>query len=228
LMGDSHAEHWLPAVDRIGRERGWKVVAMIKPACPVADMDLINARLKRVYTECTEWRRTMLRRIVALRPMGVILSSWDHYLPANGQRSVWRVTPELWQRGLRRTYGTLSAAGINTIVIRGTPRPGFDPPACLSRRASGAPFQVQDCRYDRDRSVIPAAVSAQNAAARGLDRIAFVDMNDRFCSSQRCSVVQRGLIVFRDDGHLSATFSRAEAPTLERRIGLAVSTLRRR
>ena len=38
LMGDSHAEHWLPAMDRIGRERHWKVYAMVKPACPVADM----------------------------------------------------------------------------------------------------------------------------------------------------------------------------------------------
>ena len=48
LMGDSHAEHWLPAVDRIGRERHWKIVAMVKPACPVADMpELVNARLKR-------------------------------------------------------------------------------------------------------------------------------------------------------------------------------------
>ena len=92
LMGDSHAEHWLPAMDRIGRERGWRVIAMVKPACPVADMpELMNARLKRYYTECTEWRRAKLRKIVAMRPSLVVLSSFDHYVGAEG--SDWKVTP---------------------------------------------------------------------------------------------------------------------------------------
>jgi hypothetical protein len=138
LMGDSHAEHWLPAVDRIGRERHWKIVAMVKPACPVADIaELVNARLKRAYAECTQWRRTMLRRIVSLHPAMVILSSWDHYMPPDGNGSEWQVTPASWRSGLRRTYGLLSSAGINTVVIRGTPRPGIDVPACLghARRA---------------------------------------------------------------------------------------------
>src|SRR5262249_9132743 len=149
LMGDSHAEHWLPAVDRIGRERHWKIIAMVKPACPVADMpEFVNARLKRTYSECTDWRRAMLRRIVAMRPDAVILSSWDHYIPPSGEGSPWQVTPEMWKAGLQRTYRMLGAARINTVVIRGTPRPGFDVPSCLSREASGAPFQLRSCEYD--------------------------------------------------------------------------------
>ncbi len=225
LLGDSHAEHWLPAVDRIGRERHWKIVAMVKPACPVADMpELVNARLKRAYAECTSWRRMMLRRIVAMHPSIAILSSWDHYMPPDGNGSEWQVTPASWRRGLRRTYSKLSSAGINTVVIRGTPRPGFDPPACLSRAASGAPFKRR-CDYDRAESLHPPAIAAQNDAARGLDHIAFVDVNDRICPTARCSVVQRGSIVYRDDGHLTATFSLAEAPILGARIVAATERL---
>ena len=229
LMGDSHAEHWLPAIDRIGRERHWKIVAMVKPACPVADMaDLVNARLKRAYAECTQWRRMMLRRIVSLHPATVILSSWDHYMPPDGNGSQWHVTPASWRDGLRRTYGLLSSAGINTVVIRGTPRPGFDVPACLSRAASSAPFKMKRCEYDRAESLHPVAIAAQNDAARGLDHIAFVDVNDRLCSSAQCEVVRRGNIVFRDDGHLTATFSLAEAPALASRIDAAMDRMRRR
>jgi len=228
LLGDSHAEHWLPAVDRIGRERHWKIVAMVKPACPVADMpELVNARLKRAYAECTSWRRKMLRRIVAMHPSIAILSSWDHYMPPDGNGSEWQVTPVSWRRGLRRTYSKLSSAGINTVVIRGTPRPGFDPPACLSRAASGAPFKRR-CDYDRAESLHPPAIAAQNDAARGLNHIAFVDVNDRICPTARCSVVQRGSIVYRDDGHLTATFSLAEAPILGARIVAATERLRDR
>jgi hypothetical protein len=228
LMGDSHAEHWLPAVDRIGRERRWKIIAMVKPACPVADIpELVSARLKRGYVECTQWRRMMLRRIVSLHPTMVILSSWDHYMPPDGNGSEWKVTPASWRGGLRRTYGLLSSAGINTVVIRGTPRPGFDVPACLSRAASSAPFKRR-CEYGRAESLHPVAIAAQNDAARGLDHIAFVNVNDRVCSSPRCSVVQRGSIVFRDDGHLTAAYSLAEAQVLGARIETAMARLRGR
>ncbi|MFI5228757.1 MAG: acyltransferase family protein [Gemmatimonadales bacterium] len=224
LLGDSHAEHWLPAVDRAGRERHWKVYAMVKPACPVSDMpELVNAALKRSYVECTNWRRRMLARIVAMRPDMVILSSYDHYMPLTGDQSSWQVTPVAWKNGLRSTYGLLSRAGINTVVIRGTPVAGVDAPSCLSRRASGAPFWGKACAYDRARSLHPEAIAAQNEAARGLSHIAFVDMGDRVCPPRaaRCSVVQRGLIVFRDDDHLTATFSRAEAPILGARVAAA-------
>jgi hypothetical protein len=227
LMGDSHAEHWLPAVDKLGLERGWRVIALIKPACPVADVELVSSRLKRYYTECSAWRRSMLKRIVSVRPDMVLLSSSDHYMPRNGEPSTRRVTPAAWRDGLRRTYATLSSARLNTVVIRDVPDAGFDVPACLSRRASSAPFRRASCAYDRDRSLMPAAITAQTDAAKGLPRIAFVSMTDRFCSGPRCDAVRNGAVVFRDGDHLTATFSRANAAVLGSRIGAAMDGLRR-
>ena len=85
LFGDSHAEHWLGALDRYGQEEGWKVVAMVKGGCPVADMpELMQPHLKRFYHECTRYREAMVQRIIAMRPDAAILSSWDHYMPRNG------------------------------------------------------------------------------------------------------------------------------------------------
>jgi peptidoglycan/LPS O-acetylase OafA/YrhL len=226
LLGDSHAEHWLPAVDRIGREKHWKVYAMVKPGCPVSDMaELLNARLKREYTECTEWRRRMLRRIVTTRPSVVILSSYDHYIARTPDGPDWRGSPETWYAGLRRTYGVLARAGLRTVVIRGTPVLGFDAPACLSRQAARAPFQVRSCEYERSESLNPRAVAAQDAAARGLRNMAFVDMSDRVCPTSTCSVVQHGVIVFRDDDHLTTAFALAQAPVLGNRLSTALSSL---
>ena len=182
LLGDSHAEHWLGGLDRVGRERGWKIVAMVKGGCPVADMpELTSARRRRYYEECARYRETMVRRIIALRPAAVILASWDHYMPRDGSASAWQVTPESWQRGLRRTYSRLSAAGIPTVAIRDVPHTPFDVPSCLSRRAARLPF-ASDCEYERGGSLSPVAVSAQSSAARGL-RIRFVDMNDQICAT---------------------------------------------
>lgn len=226
LLGDSHAEHWLPAVDRIGRERGWRVVAMIKPACPVADLHVfISRRLKRHYAECGEFRGEMVKRIIAQRPALVILSSYDHYVAHADGSSAWDVTPSVWRDALRRTYRLLSSAGLRTVVIRDVPDAGFDAPACLSRRAAGMP-SVRACTYQLEDALHPAARAAQTEAARGIPRLAFVDMTDRVCSTRPCPVIQRGNIVFRDGDHLTASFSRAEGAVLGERILRAVAGMR--
>jgi hypothetical protein len=221
LLGDSHAEHWLGGLDRVGRERGWKIAAMVKGGCPVADAAGLGRGRPAAYArECARYREAMLRRIVALRPAAVVLSSWDHYVGADGAEAAGRVSAEAWGRGLRRTYQRLVAAGIPTVVIRGTPRTGFDVPACLSRRAAALPL-AGDCTYERGAAFIPAAVAAQTRALRGLP-VGVVDMNDQVCASPRCAPVRNGVIVFTDDNHLTASFSRWVAPVLGARVDAAL------
>ncbi|HEV7990795.1 MAG TPA: SGNH hydrolase domain-containing protein, partial [Gemmatimonadaceae bacterium] len=175
---------------------------------------------KRYYHECTRYREAMMRRIIAMRPAAVILSSWDHYLPADGTTSDWQVTPEHWRRGLRRTYARLAAAGIHTVAMRDVPRTPFDVPSCLSRRAAGLPF-AGTCVYEREGSLSPVAIAAQNVAARGLP-VRVVDMTDQICATPRCEVVRNGVVVFTDDNHLTASFSRSLAPVLGARIARAM------
>ena len=223
LLGDSHAEHWLGGLDRAGRANGWKIAAMVKAGCPVADIPtLMHYRFKRYYTECTQYRAAMLQRIIAMRPSAIILSSWDHYIPADGADADWEVTPSRWRDGLRKTYERLAETGIPVVVIRGTPRTWFDVPACLSRRAAHLPMAT-DCTYGRSQSLSPVALRAQNDAARGLP-IRFVDINDAICSAAMCAPVRNGVVVFTDDNHLTASFSRSVAPLLGQRIAAAIAT----
>jgi peptidoglycan/LPS O-acetylase OafA/YrhL len=222
LLGDSHAEHWLGALDRIGKDRGWKIVALVKGGCPVADMrELRQTRLlRRWYGECARYREGMIRRILEMRPTAVLLSSWDHYVSINGHRSDWQVTAPVWLRGLRRTYARLTDAGIRTLAMRGTPRTWFDVPQCLSRREARLPF-ARECVYERDEALSTQAVAAQNRAARGLP-VTFIDMNDQICASRRCGVMRNGAVIFTDDNHLTATFSRSLAPVLGSRLTAAL------
>jgi peptidoglycan/LPS O-acetylase OafA/YrhL len=220
LLGDSHAEHWLGALDRIGRERHWKIVAMVKGGCPVADMpEMTNARRRRYYAECARYREAMMQRILKMKPNAVILASWDHYMPLDGQSSAWQVTPAAWARGLRRTYIRLSTASIRTVAIRDVPHTPFDAPSCLSRRAGRLPF-APPCDYDRSSALSPLAIAAQNSAIRGTS-VRLIDMNDQICATTRCSVVRNGLVVFTDDNHLTASFSRSIAPALGTRLARA-------
>jgi len=45
--------------------------------------------------------------------------------------------------------------------------------------------------------------------------VTLVDLTDAVCPTEACSVVQNGIIKFRDNNHLTATFARSLAPALE-------------
>jgi hypothetical protein len=124
---------------------------------------------------------------------------------------------------LRRTYGRLAAARLPVVAIRGTPRTWFDVPGCLSRRAARLPFATE-CIYERERSLSRLAVAAQANAARGLP-IRFIDMNDQICASTHCGVIRDGVVVFTDDNHLTASFSRSVAPVLGDRLTTALTPI---
>jgi peptidoglycan/LPS O-acetylase OafA/YrhL len=217
LLGDSHAEHWLGALDRAGKERHWKIDVMVKGGCPVSDApEMTHPRRIRHYRECAQYREAMLQRIIRERPSAVILSSWDHYIAMDGRSSSWQVTPEQWEAGLRRSYTRLVKAGIRVIVMRDVPKTHFDVPECLSRKAAGLPF-ARSCSYERAGSISVVGIQAQNRAARGLP-ISFIDMNDIICPGLSCPSQQNGVVIYTDDNHITASFSRSVADILGARI----------
>ena len=229
LFGDSHAEHWLAALDRLGRERGWRVELMVKGGCPVSDAaELLGPRSSRRGRECARYRESAMQRLIALKPAVAVLSSWDEYVVREGEPAAGRVSPAAWGRGLRRTFARLAGAGVPVVAIRGTPQPGFDVPGCLSRRAAELPM-AGDCRYERNdalhgdaRAVHRAAV--RDVAARGLP-VAGIDMAATVCAASRCGVLREGTVVFTDDNHLTASFTRGAAGALGTRLDAALAPM---
>ena len=50
----------------------------------------------------------------------------------------------------------------------------------------------------------------------------FVDMNDALCATATCATTRNGLVLFTDDDHLTATFTRSVGSVLGDRISLAL------
>jgi peptidoglycan/LPS O-acetylase OafA/YrhL len=226
LFGDSHAEHWLGGLDRAGTEHGWRIDANVMGGCPVSDFTaLLSGATARRYRGCNQFREATLARLVAQKPRAVILSSFDYYMKTAEAAGVgFQVADNVWIEGLRRTYSRLARAGIQVIVIRGTPRVPFDVPSCLSRRAAGLPFAT-NCTFEVDRSFIARGRRAQDVAARGLN-VDFIDMNDRVCGSTRCETMRGRQVLFTDDNHLTASFTRSLGAELGERIDAALARRR--
>ncbi len=212
VFGDSHALSWWPAVDRLAIDNGWRFISLTKSACSSADVLQWNANLKRVYTECTQWRANTLARIASERPALVILTN---------SRSVSIVQPDgtpiegaaaldAWQAGLERTVAAVAAIpGVKVTVIGDTPRSSFDVPVCLSQHRDS----ILACATPYAQAVSTGWLDAAATAARQ-GGATFVDPVPWVCPSRPCPPVIGNFLVFRDEHHLSRPFAAALASHL--------------
>lgn len=201
ILGDSHAAQWVPALDVIAKEGGWKLVTLTKSACSFSRVEIWHRN--RPYLSCTEWRENAIRKIKAIDADIVFMSqsrysSIDHETMANGLRSVWS---ELLQTGMR------------VIPIHDTPWLPFQPEDCL---AHGEP---KECTVPREKA---EASNIFAYAARAIDGVEVVDLTDGICGPETCDAIVGNLIVWRDEHHLTATYSTALAPYMAGLAGLPV------
>ena len=213
LFGDSHALQWFNPVHSMVRAHGWALTTMIKSACPTADVDVgPRAYLQNFSTACHAWRSAALRQIVALRPAAVVIGNASIYLGRPNKRpSRFDVTAAEWQEGTRRTLEVFAAAEILVIMIRDNPLPHGNVPTCLARalRSGGS------CDMERRASLNPAVFEAERAAGRGLSGVYFMDFTDRFCRNDLCVARQGDMVVYRDDHHITGTFSASLSPVVD-------------
>ncbi|TPL92222.1 acyltransferase family protein [Mesorhizobium sp. B2-3-12] len=198
VTGDSHAAQWIPAIDRIAREHGWKLVTFTKAACPFTRAPVTDNG--KPYPACAQWRDNVLAEISKLRPelMFTSQSNYDN------------VPQDVMVEGLRSVWGELGEEGVRTIAIRNTPFIRFDPGDCLAAN----PDKCATPRKDGERINILAL------AAASLDHVRVVDMNDALCGKETCAAVVGNIIVWRDYHHMTATYALALAPYLAKAAGL--------
>ncbi|NOT26802.1 MAG: acyltransferase [Acidobacteria bacterium] len=213
LFGDSHANHWFPALEAIAQQQEWKIVSLTKAGCPAADYTPFVANLRRPYTECDTWRRTSIARAIGLRPSLVLISNSTGFVrDEEGQGGA--ITRAEWAAALRRTLTEFDRSGLRTVVLHDLPAPGFDAPLCLARLAARPWTMRAGCEFSREESVRPLMVLSEQEATRGLPHVRALDMSSDICATARCGVARDGMVLYSDDDHLSATFSAALGTSL--------------
>ena len=95
-------------------------------------------------------------------------------------------------------------------ILADTPAASVDVPVCLSRH----PDDITRCATSRVSALGHRHLIRERTAA-ALSGATVVDMTDAICPGDPCQPVVNGVIVYRDDHHLTATFAALLAPLLE-------------
>ena len=204
LVGDSHAKQWIPALDRIGRDRGWRLTAYIHDACPFASGEL--ERKGRLYTTCMEWNARMQDLLGDDGRLSmVITSSYTMAAGVSGADDDVVAMSEAFQR----SWSTFTQRGVPVVVIRDTPAPGINIPECVAAN----PSAPAECAVPRNVASDDKGL-AQLLAAKSLPGATAIDLNDFICPAEQCPPVIGDVLVYRDSDHLTATYVKSLAGRL--------------
>jgi hypothetical protein len=210
LFGDSHAAMWAPALHAIAQRRGWSFVFLAKQGCSPAMTPIWNGPLGRAYTECDAWRETTLRRIERdERPDLIVADGANGYAAMDGSTKLAGVDsgPTL-QAGYAKTLARRKATGARVVTMANSPTAPGDIPSCVAGKLD----HLDDCAFDRTTAYARPPINRQAAEAVG--GIEVLDPAPVICPGARCPAVVGDVLVYRDDNHLTATYSRTLAPWL--------------
>ena len=211
LAGGSHAEHWLTALDLLGRRHHFKVTTYLKMGCPLSteSMPLVMGN-NAPYPECRDWVPKTMAKVVADHPDYVFTTS----------TRPWNIKPgDVMPGTYVGIWQTFSDNNIPILAMRDTPWLVKD----------GQPFNPSDC-LAKGGDAISCGIKRSDVLADHNPTLDWVeqfpmlkplDMSDAVCRADICPAVEGNVLVYHDAHHLSATYMRTMTSELGRQVGAA-------
>jgi len=187
VVGDSHGAMLLPGVKDVAARLNWRVHTYVARGCVLADPGPRE-------DGCHARRSDLLTRLVAERYDVVIVTG---YRNASAR-------PEAMAAAWRR----LQAVGSTVAVVADTPRLSETVLACVTSARTVAAAE----RCSMDRAAALAVPDDLVVAQRATPGSILVDSTDLLCGPARCRPVVGHVMAYRDQHHLSATYSRTLTP----------------
>ncbi|MCG7439062.1 acyltransferase family protein [Corynebacterium freneyi] len=227
LIGSSHSEQWSSVLDRIARDRGWRLIPVTRQGCVIT----LDTPLHGSDDDCIEWSKNVLGRIAFERPDLVVTTS-------TRARGDWGEGTDELAPGMAAAFRFLDDEGIPMVGLRSNPWLVDDDgtptnaPECLAERKvnwrddADAAEAAEACGIARDEGL-----ADRDPAARLLDGFDLgwsIDMSDAICLPDHCPAVVGNIIVYRDSNHLSVAYADSLQPLLARELEPIFDELERR
>ena len=200
LVGGSHAEYWITALDEIGKRRGFKVTTYLKVGCALTTSHVF-VWFGQKYYQCNDWSRRVMDRLAVDKPDVVF---------TNSTRPVPNGPGDFVPTDYTDVFDQFRDRGQRVVAVRDNPwaHGKLTPPECL---AEGNKPQV--CGVPRDQAM--ATVDPTLAIAPRYPNMSFLDYTDAMCDDGYCPAVVGNILVWHDFHHLTATFVRSITPAVD-------------
>jgi len=223
VAGDSHAAHWLPALDSAGRVLGLKVVPHIRGACPPWPIRFRHTYDAREDTECAMYQHHLASLLARYSTASLVLTS----SAGSVDRVVGSLTPdqraELWKRGTADFLRDIPKT-VKIIIIEKSPQFIVDPVSCLARATFWNTTPACGEAYVTAAQLAVQYTKLEADAAAGEDRVRIFPTIAPLCSSIACNPLIGNTVAFSDGHHLTPSYTLSQTgrwiPYLRWAVGL--------
>ncbi|MDO5503475.1 MAG: SGNH hydrolase domain-containing protein [Actinomycetia bacterium] len=210
VFGDSHAAHFMPALDQIGQQRGLRILPMVLNACPSLDMAVDRLPDGASNPYCQTWRDAQLQAIDEADPELIILSNqtelYTDLTPAENP------DPQaLLQEGLNGMLDQLPA-GVPVVILSDSLTWPEAPTRCLAVNLDS----VSECALPLDFEPLYLATSYESLVA-DREHVSVVDILEMTCVDQ-CYAIHDNMLIYQDTDHFSQVFIQWLTPALDQAI----------
>ncbi|WP_166784039.1 acyltransferase family protein [Cryobacterium suzukii] len=214
LVGDSHAGHFLEAMDLYGASHNTRVISYLKTWCAgtgAEGVETADSATAAGTASCGEWGARVRQDILAKPEIStVVFSSFTSAYATSSDSGLGRT---IEAADYSSAWTPLIEAGREVVSMVDVPTAPQDIPACIA-----AHFGDYDpCAFPESASALPDSLNPMLAAANAT-RVRVIDLRDIFCTEGTCHAVIGGLVVYFGNHHLTATFSRTLADILGDRV----------
>ncbi len=205
LVGDSKVLQWLPAVQTLAANSGWRIVVYTKTACPLADAT--TSMSGRPYATCTAWNTKVIRKLTGSDRPDYLITSQGASKALN---SAGKLSTDAMKAGLRRTWSKLTDTGVKVVVLADNPHPRGHVYECVAKSMS----RLSRCAFSRRDGIAASAAPMQRSAAKGMAGVEVADLTNWFCPTTKCPPVIGNVLLYRNGSHLTATYVKTLAGEL--------------
>ena len=211
LAGGSHAEHWITALDLLGKRHHFKVATYLKMGCPLTteEVPLVMGD-NRPYPKCHTWNDKVMKKIIADHPDYRV----HHRHPAMEHQARRRDAGHLC-RDLGNALGQQHPdSGDARHAVAGAKEPAVLPRRLPRRRRQ---------RHLVRNQALGCALRDQSDAdwVARFPLLKPLDMSDAVCRKDVCRAVEGNVLIYHDSHHISKTYMRTMVDELGRQIGAA-------
>ncbi|WP_338180147.1 acyltransferase family protein [Jatrophihabitans sp.] len=210
LIGDSHAAQWSSDLDTIGKAEHWKIVVETKDSCTFGATTTTLNGSSSPYSSCVTWDKNVMTDLLTkIHPDVVIVSERADSGTTTNPKIDATAMAEIG-KGMADYWTQLISHGMKVVAIHETPEPGKNIPDCLA---------------ERDATISGCAVSASSAVTKDTPTdvastlmkgaVPVIDMTSHICTTTTCPAVVGNVIVYRDNQHLSQTYTESIEPYLK-------------
>ena len=200
VIGDSHAEQWLGALEPMAREHNYRTVALLMGACSFGGPSDSRGGA------CNDFNAAALDYALDLKPDAVftVATAAHPVQPADFPVD-----------GLPEAAEQLRQAGIPVVGARDNPRYDFNVLQCAE--SNGAYSETCSAGVEQKLSDSAAVASFFDS----LPGVELMDMTDLICPAGTCAPVVGNVYVYLDDNHLTTTYTASMTDEFERRFHAA-------